>query len=363
MDMNQPQPQYIGPGPAPPAQRIVIEQAWRGLGVGGWLLILFLVLLLAFSLITNLGLLTMVGAMAAGQSADDRRVEEKFHSLNETGNQKVAIVSVTGAILEGDGFVKAQIDRVRKDESVKAIVLRINSPGGTITGSDYILHHLRELTKDKDIPLVVSMGSLCASGGYYVAMAAGNERTDVIYAEPTTWTGSIGVIIPHFDVSGLMKKWEVADDSISSHPLKGMGSPMRPMTEAERTIFQSLVDAGFTQFKDVIKSGRKKFKEHPEELDKIATGQVFTTQQAIDNGLVDKEGFIEAAIDRAIELASLNRDQVRVVKYEQPLGFFDILAGGRAAAQPFDLQSLLELSTPRGYYLCTSLPALAATQR
>lgn len=362
MEPVNPYPQHAAPAGAAP-QRIVIEQSWRGLGAGGWLLIMALGFLLLFSLVFNLGLLAMVGALAANQTPEDRRVEERFHSLSKSGNQKVAIISVEGAILDGDGFVKAQIDRARKDSDIKAIVLRVDSPGGTITGSDFILHHLRELTKDKDVPLIVSMGSLCASGGYYVSMACGDKQPDVIFAEPTTWTGSIGVIIPHFDVSGLMKKWEIADDSVSSHPLKGMGSPMRPMTESERAIFQSLVDSGFSQFKDVIKSGRKRFQEHPEELDKLATGQVFTTQQAIDNGLVDKVGFVEAAIDRAIELANLNRDRVKVVKYERPMGFFDILAGGRVAAPPIDMRSLIELATPRGYYLCTSLPALAGTQR
>ena len=114
--------------------------------------------------------------------------QERFHSGAEKGRDKVAIIALRGVIMEGDGFVKRQIDRVRKDKRVKAIVLRVDSPGGTVTGSDYIYHHLKRLRQERDIPLVVSMGSIAASGGYYVSMAVGDqERT--IFAEPTTTTG------------------------------------------------------------------------------------------------------------------------------------------------------------------------------
>ena len=146
------------------------------------------------------------------------------------------------------------------------------------------------------------MGGLAASGGYYASMAVGDTE-DTIFAEPTTWTGSIGVVIPHYNVTGLMKEIGVADDSIASNPLKEMGSFTRPMTEAERNIFQNLVNEGFTRFKDVVKSGRPKFKQDPAALDKLATGQVFTAVQAEKNGLIDKIGFIDDAVDRAIELA------------------------------------------------------------
>ena len=104
----------------------------------------------------------------------------------------MAIITVSGVIVDGDGYVKKQIERVRQDEDVKAIVLRVNTPGGTVTGSDYILHHLNRLRAERKLPLVVSMGSVAASGGYYVSMAVGDQPQS-IYAEPTTTTGSIGV--------------------------------------------------------------------------------------------------------------------------------------------------------------------------
>src|SRR5262249_6094014 len=139
-----------------------------------------------------------------------------------------------------DNFAKRQIDHVRDDDDVKAVVLRVDSPGGTITGSDFLYHHLKKLTRDKRIPLVVSMGGIAASGGYYISMAVG-EAENTIYAEPTTWTGSIGVIIPHYDVSALLEKWEIKDDSIASNPLKMMGSPTRRLPEPIRAEEQKIL--------------------------------------------------------------------------------------------------------------------------
>src|SRR5213076_1478427 len=118
---------------------------------------------------------------------------------------------------------------------VVGVVLRVNSPGGTVTGSDFIYHHLRELVDRRKLPIVVSMGSVCASGGYYISMAVGAEPNS-IFAEPSTWTGSIGVIIPHFDVSNGLSKLGITEDSIASGPLKKMSTPTRPMTDAERKI-------------------------------------------------------------------------------------------------------------------------------
>ena len=282
----------------------------------------------------------------------DRRVKEKYVSHERISDNKIAILSVTGTIIDGSGFVKKQIDRAMEDDSVKAIVLRVNSPGGTITGSDYILHHLRELVKEREIPIVVSMGAMAASGGYYVSMAVG-DTPDTIFAEPTTWTGSIGVVIPHYDLSKLLGDWGIEQDSIASHRLKTMGSFAKPMTEEERKIFQTLVDDSFTRFKDIIKEARPKFKDDSKALDKLATGQIFNAQQAQKDGLIDKIGFVEAAVERAIELAKLSPDDVTVVKYERETSLASMLMGGNSSAGKIDLSVLLDAATPRAYYLCT----------
>lgn len=342
------QPQVVAPArPSAPARR---RGGWLGclLSLGG----LAAVLVLAGQL-----------ARLVGDVDTDHKLHEKYHSLARRGQKKVAIIRIEGAIMDGEGFVKDQIDQAAKDDAVQAVVLRVDSPGGTVTGSDYLYHHLTKLVDEHELPMVVSMGGLAASGGYYVAMAVGDQANS-IFAEPTTWTGSIGVIIPHYNVAGLMTKWEVEDDSIKSHPLKGIGTPTKKLTEEERTILQNLVDEMFGRFKEIVQSGRPRFKEHPEELDAVATGQVFTTQQALTNGLVDKQGFIEDAILRAIELASLQdeheRDNVKVIEYEQELGLMDALLFGAqgAARRRSELATVLDLLTPRAYYLMSWLPTV-----
>jgi len=334
--------------PPPPRRKSVL----------GGLLLLFLLGVLGVSLLVNLVLL-------AGGSAftTSPRVEERYFSHNQRGKDKVAIITVEGTILDGRGFVKRQIERVVKDKSVRAVVLRVNSPGGTVSGSDFIHHHLKKMLDERQIPMVVSMGSMAASGGYYVAMAVGS-RPDTVFAEPTTWTGSIGVMIPHFNAAQFMEDWGIQQDSVVSHRLKGMGSFTRKMTEEERAIFQALVDDSFAGFKDIVKQGRPKFQKDPGALDKIATGQVFTAHQAIQNGLIDKIGFIEDAVDQAIKLAGLSSDEVRVVDYKPEFSLLDIAFGEAGSRQRgFDLDALVELASPKAYYLCTWLPPLLSNRQ
>jgi protease IV len=320
------------------------------------------------SVALNFLLFGTIGLLGLSSVDDEARVKERYFSLNRHGTQKVAIISIEGTILSGEGFFKQQIDHAKKDIAdgkLKAIVLRVNSPGGTISGSDYMLHHLRKLvdgSQGPKIPIVVSMGPIAASGGYYVSMCVG-DTPETIFAEPSTWTGSIGVIIPHFNVVDMMGKLGVEEDAIASHHLKGMGSITRKMTPEERKIFQQLVDKGFTQFKDVVKQGRPKFHDDPGALDKLATGQVYTAKEAKDLGLIDEVGFIEDAIDKVIEKARLNRADVKVVKYKEEPRLSDILFGESAAKPSFDLAAILESTTPRAYYLCTWLPGLATSAR
>jgi protease-4 len=297
-------------------------------------------------------------------------VREKYHSLSETATNKVAIVTLEGTIMAEDNFLKKQLDAVRRDDHVKAIVLRIDSPGGTVTGSDYLYHHLTKLTAEKKIPLVVSMGAIAASGGYYVAMAAGpNPKT--IYAEPSCWTGSIGVIIPHYDISALLAKWDVRDDSIASHPLKQMGSPTAHLAEPyrteEREILKQLVDSTFDRFKQIVLDSRPELKADAASQEVVFTGRIFTAGEAKQQHLVDELGFVEDAITRAVELAHLTPETARVVKYHKPVGLLDqLLVGSQERSSrfavggnlsPSSLATLFDLAAPRAYYLCTMLPA------
>lgn len=297
----------------------------------------------------------------------DEEIEERYVSGSKEAQEKIAILSVEGVIMHGDGFVKQQIDRIAKDKNVKVVVLRVDSPGGTVTGADYILHHLKELRKKRDIKIVVSMGSIAASGGYYVSMAVGDDP-DSIFAEPTTMTGSIGVVLPHYDLSGLLAKFDVKDDAIASHPRKHMMSITRPMPEDHREILQQHINEMFVRFKDIIKEGRPLFRKDPAALDQLATGELFSSEQAVKHGLVDKIGFIEAAIERAAAVATLDVEKCRVVRYERPASLLGAFGGASAKAlaaksQGSELELLLQNAAPRPYYLADPLPTLLVSPR
>ncbi len=343
------------PGAQSPPPQIIVQQQQSAFGRYGKLLLVLL----------GLAVMTIVGMSAAYQSyfSDSDGPQEKYHSLSKTATDKIAVIDVSGTIIESDGFVKKQLDRVREDDDVVAIVLRINSPGGTVTGSDYLHHHVQELAEERGLPVVVSMGGICASGGYYIAMAAGSKE-NVIFAEPTTWTGSIGVVIPHYNLSGLLADYQVKDDSIASHKYKLMGSPTRELSAAdraeERKLLQELVDISFARFKEIVTSSRPKLEQDAAALGKATTGQIFTAQQALELGLVDQIGFIEVAIERAAELAGRKTEDLRCVKYEEPASLASLLwmAAPTRESLSLDLQAIFDLTVPRAYYVCTTLPSL-----
>ncbi|MCR5163151.1 MAG: S49 family peptidase, partial [Thermoguttaceae bacterium] len=215
----------------PPAPRSNFKKGCA-CGCGLSLLILFLLLFLCVRAVQN----------GSTTSTADRLVISGPDGVFSDNCDKVAVIKINETIMETDGFINDQINDVKEDPTVKAIVLRMDTPGGSVSASDYFYHKLTELRKKTKMPIIVSMGSVCASGGYYISMCCGNENEGVLFAEPTTWTGSIGVIISKYDLSELAQKVGVKEDSIKSHELKGMGSMLRPMTEQEQTIFQALVD-------------------------------------------------------------------------------------------------------------------------
>jgi protease-4 len=345
----------------PPPQVILQQQPPSAFGRYGRFLIIALVI----------AIITIVGQAASYRSyfSPPGGPQERFHSLNEDADEKIAIISIEETIWDPSGFIKQQIDRVREDKSVIAVVLRIDTPGGTVSASDYLYHQLRDLARDRKLPIVVSMGGLCASGGYYLAMAAG-DTPEVIFAENTTWTGSIGVMIPHYDLSDLLASWEVKDDTIASDKYKLMGSFTRKLTPdekaEERKLLQELVDRSFERFKEVVRTGRPKLKADAAAFDKAANGQIFTADQALELGLVDKLGFLDSAVERAAELAGRKPSSVRCVKYDEPATMMDTLMGAStkvAPASQFDLPALMELTAPRAYFLCSWLPALVTNSR
>jgi len=204
--------------------------------------------------------------------------------------------------------VREALDRARTDRRVKALVLRINSPGGDVTASDVLYHEIRKFKLETGVKVVAHIMEMGTSGAYYAALAA-----DRITAQPTSVTGSIGVIMLRLDATGLMQKIGLQAVEIASGDRKGMGSPFRPLSPEEKEIFQDLIDSLQDRFVNTVVEGRKLA---PEAVKKLADGRVYTSRQAQAAGLIDGVGYLDDALDQAKKLADLER--ASVVAYFRP---------------------------------------------
>lgn len=205
--------------------------------------------------------------------------------------------------------VRQQLDLAREDPEVRALIVRIHSPGGTATASEILYEELVRFKEATEVPVVAQLMGVAASGGYYVAMAA-----DRVRAYPTTVTGSIGVIFAGVNLSGLMQKVGVADQTLTSGPFKDAGSPLRPMTDAERAQLQSVLDDLFGRFLEVVERGRPSLSR--ERIEALADGRIYSAEQALAEGLVDVVGDLPGAVDDARQSAGL--DEARVIVYQRP---------------------------------------------
>ena len=223
---------------------------------------------------------------------------------------RVGVVELTGVITDSRDLI-GELHELRKDPRVKAIVIRIDSPGGAVAPSQELYAAVERARKDKKI--VCSMGTVAASGGYYVASAC-----DKIYASPGTVTGSIGVIseLPH--VGKLLELARVDVDTIKSGAMKDLGSPLRPMTKEERGFFQSFVDGVYEQFLADVAKGRKLDKE---KIRPFADGRILTGEQAKKLGLIDELGNLEDAVDAAAKLAGEKGEPVPLFKHKRDGGW------------------------------------------
>jgi protease-4 len=268
-----------------------------------------------------------------------------FSALEEKGEHgwgtgmgpRVGVVELTGTITDSKEVV-GELHELRKDNSIKAIVLRIDSPGGAVAPSQEIYRAVLRAKKDKRV--VCSMGTVAASGGFYVAAAC-----DKIYASPGTITGSIGVISEFPHVQSLLSLAHVEVDTIKSGPLKDLGSPLRPMSAEERKFFQSFVDGVYEQFLDDVSAGRKISKD---ELRPLADGRIFTGKQALQLKLVDELGNLEDAIGGAAKLAGATGEPVPVFqKKSRGTWIGEILRGAVEGARAGAQRGSIEVRDPR----------------
>jgi protease-4 len=371
------------PVPPPPPPRVPPRSAALGC-------------LFALSVLLNIAALAVIivgcfGAMSRSFSpfstdASGETLNEKPFSGKDKGKDKVAIITLDGVIMEGQlDFMRRQIDQAAKDANVKAVVLRINSPGGSVTASDELHRRLTRLAGGNSAeghparPLIVSMGSMAASGGYYVAMPG-----QTIFCERTGVTGSIGVYAAFPNVSGLAKKYEVDMIVIKQGEIKDSGSPFKPMSDKEKAVWQDMVDHAYRQFVQVVEQGRPQLKgkmlekftikprgpDDREEKDEKkwlqryrADGGIYTSDEAVRLGLIDREGSLDDAVKAALEAANLPADG-RVIQYEKPKTLTDMLLGIKAPQPPalLDADKLKKGLVPRVWFLAPGceLAGLAA---
>lgn len=230
-----------------------------------------------------------------------------------SGSNKVAVVNVKGPIVDAADAVK-ELKKYGDDDSIKAIVLRVDSPGGAVAPSQEIFNEVKRVSEIKT--LVVSMGTLGASGGYYIAAPA-----RLIIANPGTLTGSIGVIMEIPNVEGLMDKVGLRTEVIKSGRHKDMASPLKKMDPADRRILQDVIDDVYAQFVEDVAASRDM---DPEKVRKLADGRIYTGRQAKAVGLVDELGGLEYAVKRTAELAGIEGEP-RVVTKKKDSSFWDSL--------------------------------------
>ncbi|MFO7967007.1 MAG: signal peptide peptidase SppA [Archaeoglobaceae archaeon] len=245
-----------------------------------------------------------------------------------SGGGKIAVIRIEGAITGSSGLgilssgtssteIARQIKRAGEDPSVNAVVLRINSPGGSAASSQELYQEVLKVRENGKV-VVASMGDSATSGGYYVACGA-----DKIIANPGTITGSIGVIFSQLQYSELMEKYGVEANVIKSGEYKDIGSPYRNMTEEDREVLQNMVDDIYNQFVNAVVEGRNMNRSKVLEL---ADGKIFTGRQAQEKGLVDELGNYQDSIQMAADMAGVDKPQVveygRTTPFESFLGLF-----------------------------------------
>ena len=259
----------------------------------------------------------------------DKEAELLEHVMEGTDKDKILILSIDGVISEtptgasifggggGESTVSAIINDLIKasfDKDIKGVILKVNSPGGTVTGSDLIYRELMKYKVSTGIPIVALFMDKAASGGYYVAMAA-----DKIVSLPTSVTGSVGVILSGFNVKEGLDKLGVKDQSITSGQNKAIGSPFLEMKPEQKMILQSIVSNLYERFFSIVKLNRQNVPE--QKLREICDGRIFTADQALKEGMIDKVGYIEDTIMELMKMekysknASPNNTRPRLVYY------------------------------------------------
>ncbi|MGC4033557.1 MAG: signal peptide peptidase SppA [Tepidisphaeraceae bacterium] len=340
----QPQQGYFPPIYLPPAQPR-----------GGFLRAIattLVVSLFGFSITLNIYLILFSGVLGGGPV-------HKTTVRQGSSDNVIAVVPVYGAITDATAAeFNELLGEVEANPHVKAVVLEVNTPGGAVTASDVMYDRILRLKKDKGVKVVVSMGALATSGGYYITCAA-----DAAVAQRTTWTGNIGVLLPRYNLHKLAEQYGFEDTTIKSTgaTFKDAGSMFKEDTPEQTAYFQKLADDAFATFKSVVVTGRSL---SPATVDQIANGKIYNGEDAKRLSLVDAVGYLDDAIDLAENKAGLAKGIASAVRDEKKRGLFDSLggsasnsSGSKISAQvggvPLSIDRALidDLFSPRPMYL------------
>ena len=262
--------------------------------------------------------LTLQGCISV-KLFDDQLQAVRVEPGKGFSSARIAIIDISGVITDTGsssslffmdssvaGLAK-KLDYIAKDNRYKAVIVRLNTPGGGVTASDIMYHQIQKFSEKEGIPVYMSMQSLAASGGYYIAMA-GKE----VYATPTAVTGSIGVIATFPEADGLMGKVGFNMNAITSGKNKDAGAFYKQMTPEDRKLFQDVVNEMYEQFLDVIEKNRKNLSE--EQIRTLADGRIYTAKQAYESGLVDGIAYLDEVLDRVKKNEKLESAEVLLIK-------------------------------------------------
>lgn len=303
----------------------------RGWIVGGIVAAGLLVLTAA-----SVALVLLVGLLGSGGDSVSSPPTYEEEYVSGEGDQKIAAIPVQGRITAAEtglagtvpttspSGLRDALQQAEEADDVEAVILEVDSPGGGVTASDQMHQHIMDFKKSSNKPVVVSMGSTAASGGYWISTAA-----DRIVTNETTLTGSLGVFIPLLNFSEAADKYGVTQKYVKSGKFKTMGSPWKDLTEQEREIFDSIVDQEYDKFVEVIMEGRGLPEQRVRDL---ADGRVYSGLQAKNLGLADTTGGLDEAAEVSRNLADI--ESARIVRYVQSPGFADFLQARLAPKKP-----------------------------
>lgn len=340
-----------GPGqpesssPPPPISQVtvpVIEKARRRTG---WRI--FWGVILVLSILANIALFMILIGVVAVFAAGQKGIftEEVIQAGPRT--TKIAVIRLEG-IIDGQQAedLYQQMKVARKDERVKGLIIRVNSPGGTISGSDQIYNEILKYRQDEEKPVVAFMQGVAASGGYYTSVAC--ER---IIAEPTTITGSVGVIAGHFVLQELLEnKLGIQPVVFKSGEKKDWPSPFEAVTDEQRQYIEDkLIGPAYKRFVQVVADGRGELTLT--DVERLADGSIYSVHEALDEKLIDEIGYLDEAIELVKSLAGV--EEAQVVEYEKPFSLAGFLGARTSNILTIDRKTLYELSSPQVLYLWT----------